>query len=123
MLRTGEVRSASGRPSTSVPARLLGAGLSCRGGLSHYSHFSALPSQILAVNPPVGLLQANAQWRIRFPLEVFLDQRVIAVSTVHAFRRFKIVIALQLDACDFFRHVHKLVDGHRFARTQVDGLE
>ena len=76
-----------------------------------------------SIDPAVGFLESRSQRRARLPMQILLDQGVVAVAAVDAFGRAQIVIALQLDSRDFLDHVHELVDGDRFARTQVDRLQ
>src|SRR5581483_3834408 len=63
----------------------------------------------LLVNPRVGPLESVAQTRGRFPAKNFLDERVVAVAAVNAFRRFQVVTAFQFHACDVFDKIDKLI--------------
>ena len=76
---------------------------------------AAFPRHVLVVDPPVGLLHAHPERRVRFPSEIFLDQRIVAVPAVHSLWGAQIVFSLQLNSRNRFRDVHQLIDGHCFA--------
>src|ERR1043166_3721359 len=77
----------------------------------------------LVVDPRVGFFQAIAQTDVRFPVQIFFDQRVVAVAAVHALGRLEIVPALELDAGDGFDDVDEAVDRDDFAAAEVDRFE
>ncbi len=87
------------------------------------SGFASLTSQILIVNPSVGLLETRAERGVGLPVEIALDQRVVAIAAVHAFGSVQVVLARQLDAGDVFDDVYETIDGDRFAGAKVDGLQ
>ena len=68
--------------------------------LPQHAGFGSLAGHVLVVNPGVGLLQPGSQGRIGFPIEILLDQRVVAVAAVDAFGSAQVVIPLQLDPSD-----------------------
>jgi len=70
----------------------------------------------LLVNPAVGFLHAVAQPRVRFPAEIFFDQRIIAVTAVDTFGRRKIVAPFQFNLGDVFHDVDELIDRDEFTR-------
>src|SRR5580658_2479346 len=73
---------------------------------------------ILIVNPGVGLLEAHSKRNSRFPIEIFLDQGVIAVSSVDAPRSRQIVPAHQFDPRDLLDDVDELIDGDGLTRSK-----
>ncbi len=68
----------------------------------------------LIVDPAVGFLHAVAQPRARLPAKHLLDERVVGVASVHAFRRIELVVVLEFDARDFLQDIGELVDAHLF---------
>jgi hypothetical protein len=40
-------------------------------------------THVLRVNPSIGLLQLTGKRRARFPVEIFFNQRVVAVASIH----------------------------------------
>src|SRR5712692_4912390 len=77
----------------------------------------------LVVNPAVGFLQAVAQTDAGFPAQILLNERVVAVTAVHALGRVQVVGPLQLDTGDRLHDVHQPVDGDQFVAAQIDRLE
>ena len=75
------------------------------------------------MNPAISAFESIAQLYRRFPAENFLDQRVIAVAAVHAFRRIEIVIPLQFHPGDIFHDVDQLIDRNEFAAAEVERLD
>jgi hypothetical protein len=53
-------------------------------GFAHNASFTALSREILIMDPRVGFLQPLAERGIRFPMQVTLNERVVAVAAVHA---------------------------------------
>ena len=51
------------------------------------SRLAAFTSEILIVNPAIGLLQSCAERGVGFPSEILLNERVIAVAAVDPFGR------------------------------------
>ena len=76
----------------------------------------------LLLDPTIGRRDALLQRNRRLPAEVGLDLGVVTVAARHAARRVELVVPLQLDARDLLGDVHQLVDGHQFARSQIDRL-
>src|SRR5438876_2606947 len=81
------------------------------------------PLRHLVVNPPVGLLQAVPQPSLRLPVQIPLDQRVVAVAPVHSFGRFQVISPFQLHARDLLDNVHQPVDRHQFITSEIDWLQ
>src|SRR5579871_3878458 len=88
-----------------------------RSRFADHASFAAFAREILIVDPLVGLLEAGAERGVRFPVEILLDESIVAVAAVHALRRAEVVIALQLDSRDAFHDVHELIDGDGFGRA------
>src|SRR6267143_2956770 len=77
--------------------------------------FASFASHMLVVNPPISFLKTQPQGRIRLPVEIFLDQSVVAVSAVHTLRRGEIVFALEFDPRNLLGEIDQLIDGHSLA--------
>ena len=60
------------------------------------SGFAALAGEILIVNPGVGLLETCAERCVGLPMEIALDQRVVAIAAIDAFGSVQVVLALSL---------------------------
>src|SRR5271168_633619 len=90
---------------------------------SHHTRLASLASQILVVDPSVGFFKACLQSGIRFPIQIFLDERIFAVTAVDALGGAQIVISLQLDAGDAFDGVHQLIDAYGFGGAQIDRFQ
>lgn len=84
--------------------------------------FGLLVADHFVVNPAVGHFEPVAQLGARFPAEDLLDEGIVAVAPIDAFRGAQVVVALQLNARDIFNDIHELIDGHAFSRSEVDGI-
>ncbi len=94
-----------------------------RGRRVPHSAGFALAGHILVVNPGVGFFKAGAQGRIGLPIEILLDESVVAIAAVDALGSAEVVISFEFYAGDAFHDVHQLIDADRFGRTEIDGLE
>src|SRR5215813_1096152 len=89
---------------------------------SNNSRPSAFAGPVLIVNPAISLFQADAERSVRFPTQVFPDERVVAVAAVHTFGRGQVVVTFKSDACEALGQIYELVDGDGLARAQIDGV-
>src|SRR5262249_43673465 len=89
----------------------------------YHARLASFASLVLIVDPTVGLFEPRAQRGVRLPAEVLLDERVVAVASVHALGSAQIVVSFKPDAGKALRQVHQLIDGDGLARTEVDGFQ
>src|SRR5215467_11655710 len=90
---------------------------------SNHPGLTAFAGEVLIVNPSVGLFQPRTQRGVRFPPEIFLNERVVAVTAVYPFGRAQVVASLELDTGKVLGQVDQLVDGNGFARAEVDRFD
>src|SRR5690348_15565720 len=66
----------------------------------------------LIVDPGVGLFHAVAELDLGCPVELLLDEGVVAVAAVYAFGSAEIVGPLEFDTGNVLHDIHKTIDGH-----------
>src|SRR5215471_9685404 len=93
------------------------------GGFTYDSRVAPLLRQILIVNPAIGLFQPCPQRSVWLPVQVLLNEGVVAVAAVYTFGSGQIVVALQFDPGKLFRQVNELIDGNRLAGAEIYRFE
>jgi L-fucose mutarotase/ribose pyranase (RbsD/FucU family) len=53
----------------------------------------------------------------------FFDQRIVAIASHDASRRFQAMSAVEFNPCDLFHNVHKLIDRNELTATDVNGVD
>src|SRR5437016_451982 len=69
-------------------------------------HERFLPSQDLVADPLVRLFHPITQADGRFPMELFQDQRVVAIASADALRCIEVVFSLELHPGDVLGNIH-----------------
>src|SRR5215471_3104443 len=73
----------------------------------------------LIVNPAIRTLQTITQTRRWFPSKNFLNQGVVAVAAVHAFRRGRVVIPFQLQTGDVLDNIDELINRDELTAAKI----